>query len=62
MNSFYYCCLHVPTGHKRYEKVQYNGRLLFLEDLNRWNQSGAGTWVHWEVMYLTYEKETGKPA
>lgn len=55
MTEFYYKAIDLVHNHERVELVRNQPRMMFLEDLNRWNQMGRGDFVYYEVSYLTYE-------
>jgi hypothetical protein len=46
--EFEYKWMHIVTGTWGTRKVRLDTRLDFLEQLNRWNQMGNGTWIYTE--------------
>lgn len=54
---FYFRRLHVKSDQRWSEKRKWLTRNAFLEDLNRWNRSGGGEFVYWEIAEETYNAE-----
>lgn len=51
----YYIGVHIPTS-TRWTGIMTDPRMVFLENLNRWNRNGNGAFVYWELSEYAYDR------